>query len=193
MTLRFPDQAEDRLLRFAVIAARSGGGQSGGVPGDALFREYRRFRAAARVGNRGDHAGGKDSRRVDLPRHSALFAAEGPGVVIGGESPNILVLEVRRLESGGRKDALRRFPFPPFLRALSALSANVFGGGTRRAGARVFGGLFHRMPGEQQRFVLSGSMFQFDGASVLSDCPEGKKRAPQCLRRPFGCRRAAIG
>ena len=26
MTLRFPDQAEDRLLRFAVIAARSGGG-----------------------------------------------------------------------------------------------------------------------------------------------------------------------
>lgn len=26
MTLRFPDQAEDRLLRFAVIAARGGGG-----------------------------------------------------------------------------------------------------------------------------------------------------------------------
>lgn len=169
MTLRFPDQAEDRLLRFAVIAARSGGGWvycrhrqrrtwelPGGhrEPGESIEEtacrelyeetEPRNFRlypigayAAAdnqgesqgmlyfaniaafgplpRVGNRGDHAGGKDSRRVDLPRHSALFAAEGPGVVIGGESPNILVLEVRRLESGGRKVALRDSPSLPLL------------------------------------------------------------------------------
>ena len=132
---------------------------------------------------------------MDLPRHSALFAAEGPGVVIGGESPNILVLEVRRLESGGRKDALRRFPFPPFtpinrwpkgggpsgqrgfaalippfLRVLSALSANVFGGGTRRAGARVFGGLFHRMLG-------AGTVcpFRFDGLPFFQTAQKGRK------------------
>ena len=50
-----------------------------------------------------------------------------------------------------------------------------------------------RRPVPSNAWSRNSLSFPVRRASVLSDCPEGKKRAPQCLRRPFGCRRAATG